>query len=91
MSADQQRDDTPLTEDAEKDRENPSELCVENVVELKHSKARAKTACIYKGKAYFVGSYTAEELTLDAIQEGFGYGSGGSHGGYREASKNREG
>ena len=43
MSADQQRDDTPLSEDAEKDRKNPaSELFVENVAELKHSKAREK-------------------------------------------------
>jgi len=44
MSVEQQRDDTSLIEDSEKDQENPSEWFAENVTELKHSKARAKTA-----------------------------------------------
>ena len=42
MSAEPQRDDIALTEDTE-NRENPNELLVKNVPELKHSKVKVGT------------------------------------------------
>ena len=70
MSVEQQGDDLPLTEDAEKDRENASELFVENVTELKHSKARAKAA-FTKARHALLVHIQQKELTLDAIQEAY--------------------
>ena len=68
MSVERKGDDLLLTEDAEKDRENRIELFVENVTELKHSKARAKTAFTKTMRALLV-LILQRELTLDAIQE----------------------
>jgi len=64
----QQGEDLPLTEDVEKDNESNSEL--ENIIELKSLKAKAKSG-FTKARCTLLVLIQQRETTLEAIQRAY--------------------